>query len=226
MIQILGALFILALTLLPQYWVKQVFAKNRQDTPNILGNGKDFALHLLEKLKIKNITVVEQKGGNYYDPVKKVLALSPENYNEKSLCAVVIAAHEVGHIIQDYSNSFLLKLRFFLVKLFQTIRLVSNSLLIISPFLFVFRPVSGLLALLLYFGASLIGVLIHLCTLPLELDASFSKALPILEKGGYLNKKQLPKAKQILQAAAFTYLAAALNNIIFSIFQWRGWTRR
>lgn len=226
MIQILGLVFILGLTLLPQYWVKRIFAKNSKNLPNIAGTGKDFALHLLEKLKISDVKITQQEGGNYYDPVKKILSLEPKHYNGKSLCAIVIVAHEVGHVMQDYSNSFLLKLRFFLIKIFQRLKLVSNSLLIISPFLFAFRPISLVLILLFYFGSSLLGVLIHLCTLPLELDASFSKALPILETGGYISKKQTPKAKQILQAAAFTYLAAALNNIIFSVFQWKGWARR
>lgn len=223
MIQILGIVFILILTLFPQYWVKKVFAKNQQDLDNITGTGKDFANHLLQKLTISNIKVIKQEKGDYYDPEKKIISLSVENYQGRSLCALVIAAHEVGHVMQDYSNNFLFKLRFFLVKIFQILRIGSNSLLIISPFLFAFRPLSGFFVIVIYFGTSFLGVLIHFCTLPLELDASFSKALPLLENGKYISKEQIPQAKEILKAAAFTYVAAALNNIIFSIFQWKRW---
>ena len=68
---------------------------------------------------------------------------------------------------------------------------------------------------------------LHLLTLPLEWDASFSKALPLLVKGKYITKKQLPAAREILTAAVFTYLAAALNNILFVTFtDWKRLLRR
>ena len=226
MLQILGIILFLILTLLPQYWVKKVFAKNRQNLDNIQGTGAEFTKHLLQKLSILKVKVIEQKASDYYDPVKKVIALSPQNYHGKSLCAVVIAAHEVGHAMQDYSGSILLRARFFLLKIFQSLRVISTIMLMITPFLFAFRPISGLFALLFYLGASLINIIIHFCTLPLEWDASFLKALPMLKAGKYISKKQIPLAQEILKAAALTYLATALNNIIFSIFQWRGWIRK
>ena len=226
MVLILTGISVCLLSLLPQYWVKKVFEKHQKDIKDILGTGGEFTNHLLKKLSIRGVKVIEQKSSNYYDPKTKTLALSPENYQGKSLCAIVISAHEVGHVIQDYSKSRLLVLRFYLIKFFHTIRIISNSLILIAPFLFAFRPVSAFLMILLYFSTSIIGLLIHFCTFPLEWDASFNKALPILKKGGYIKKKQYSQAEQILKAAAFTYLAAALNNIIFSVFHWRGWRRR
>ena len=84
---------------------------------------------------------------------------------------------------------------------------LESTLLILSPLLFVFRPGLGFVALFFYLGTALLNVLVHLLTLPLEWDASFSKALPLLVKGKYITKKQLPAAREILTAAVFTYLA-------------------
>ena len=226
MVLILTGISVCLLSLLPQYWVKKVFAKHQKNIKSILGTGGEFANHLLKKLNISGVKVIEQESSNYYDPKTKTLALSPNNYQGKSLCSVVIAAHEVGHVIQDYSKNRLLILRFYLIRFFQVIRIISNSLILIAPFLFAFRPVSAFLMVLIYFSTSIVGLLIHFCTFPLEWDASFNKALPILKKGGYIQKKQFSAAEQILKAAAFTYLAASLNNIIFSVFHWRGWRRR
>ncbi len=71
----------------------------------------------------------------------------------------------------------------------------------------------------------LLGTLVHLCTLPVELDASFKKALPILESGEYLQEGDLPHAERILRAAAFTYVAASLGSLL-NLGRWLAVLRR
>ena len=110
--------------------------------------------------------------------------------------------------------------------LVQNISIVGSTLLVLSPLLFIIRPGIGVIALFFYLGTALLNILVHLLTLPLEWDASFSKALPLLVSGKYITKKQLPAAREILTAAVFTYLAAALNNILFVTFSWKRLLRR
>jgi hypothetical protein len=68
-------------------------------------------------------------------------------------------------------------------------------------------------------GLLAIRVIIHLVTLPVELDASFGKALPILSEGGYIAEEDLPAARSVLKAAAFTYVAGALMSLL-NLAQW------
>ena len=221
MIQILGLAFILAIIFLPQFLVRKVIKKYHSETSYISGTGGELAQHLLNKLGIKNIKIIESDLPDSYDPIAKTLHLSRQTYNSKSLSAITITAHEIGHILQDNSNSLLFKLRIIFVKIWKTVQIVGNVLLLFSPFLLILKPSIGLSVLGIYFLIALLGIAIHLCTLPLELDASFAKALPLLIKGKYIPKKYIPAAKRILTAAALTYLAAALNNIFFTIFSWR-----
>ena len=74
-------------------------------------------------------------------------------------------------------------------------------------------PAAGLLVFLIGFGSLFLTTLVHLVTLPVELDASFNKALPILAEG-YLEKRELPAARRILRAAALTYLAGSLASLL------------
>ena len=224
--QVIIIILALLFVFLPQFWVKKVFAKYQKDTSNIRGTGGELALHLLKKLAIKDVKVLEGATSDSYDPQAKKLHLNSKTYNGKSLCAITIVAHEIGHVIQDCSNNILLRARIFFVKLVQNISVVGSTLLILSPLLFVFRPGLGFVALFFYLGTALLNVLVHLLTLPLEWDASFSKALPLLVKGKYITKKQLPAAREILTAAVFTYLAAALSNIFFVTFNWKRLLRR
>jgi uncharacterized protein len=77
--------------------------------------------------------------------------------------------------------------------------------------------------LLLELGAGLAilatGIVVHLITLPVEIDASFSRALPILQRGGYLDREDLPGAKKVLRAAALTYIAVAMVSLL-DVMRW------
>ena len=93
--------------------------------------------------------------------------------------------------------------------------------LMITPFLIplAHTPMVGLLTFGAGFIAMGVPVIIHLSTLPVEFDASFKRALPILEEGNYLNRKDRKIAKRILFACAMTYVAASLSSL-FNLWKW------
>jgi Zn-dependent membrane protease YugP len=106
-------------------------------------------------------------------------------------------------------------LRFALVKRFAWLDRVASVVLLLAPIVFVVLKAPILLALQVVAGLLLLAirVVVHLVTLPVEFDASFSKALPVLERG-YLPEADLPAARRVLKAAAWTYVAAALATLL------------
>jgi Zn-dependent membrane protease YugP len=98
---------------------------------------------------------------------------------------------------------------------------VASATIVLAPVVFVFAKIPALFALQLLAGFLLFAseIVIHLVTLPVELDASFSKALPVLTRGRYLAPADLPAARSVLRAAAWTYVAAALATLL-NVARW------
>lgn len=209
---------LIALVTLPSWWVKHTFKKYSKARNDIPGTGAQFAEHLIKKLSL-NISVEEvptKQLADHYDPKAKAVRLSQNNFNERSLAAIVIAAHEVGHAIQDAENNLWMRRRELLIHATRAIEIIAPIALTISPVLLAITKSPALSLFTLVIGTLSIGItsLVHLVTLPVELDASFNKAMPILEQGKYLNKKDITAAQQILKAAALTYVAQSLLNLI------------
>lgn len=186
------------------------------------GTGGELAQHLIDRFELRGVTVRE--GGeqdNFYHPVENYVSLSPKNYHGKSLTAIAVAAHEVGHAIQFVREEPLSKLREKYLPIAATLGKVGVGMLMAMPIATVlFKTPAAIFA---FIGLSLIfqlaGAAIYLIVLPEELDASFKKALPILEEGEYLPDHMLPAARKVLKAAAYTYFAAALANVM-NIGRW------
>jgi len=109
----------------------------------------------------------------------------------------------------------------------QWLQKFSGIALIATPILIplLHTPMIGLITFAAGFIAMGIPVLIHLSTLPVEFDASYKRALPLLEQGDYLNKQDLGRARHILTACAFTYVSASLASL-FNLWRWfSGWRR-
>jgi hypothetical protein len=212
---------LLAVAVLPQMWVKRVIDRHSAPRPDLPGTGAELARHLLHGMKLSHVTVEETKLGDHYDPAAKAVRLSPPHYGGKSLAAVVIAAHEVGHAMQDATGFKPLETRTRLAKQAQKVELVGAVAILASPLVMVLTKAPGLFLIEVAGGLLILGfsVLIHATTLPVEFDASFNRALPVLRDGGYLEKKDLPAARQLLRAAAFTYVAAAAMSLL-SIARW------
>lgn len=206
----------------PQFWIGQVLDRYNQNQPHILGTGAELAKHLIERFELVGVKV-EETGPrqDHYDPKDKVVRLSPDHYHGNSLTAVAVAAHEVGHAIQFYREEPISKLRNQFLPLAFFIKRAAAAILAFAPILTLFfpSPKTFFLIVLIALGAQLISALVYLIILPEEWDASFCKALPILTKGDYISEQEVPHVRRILKAAALTYFASALADVLH-IWRW------
>ncbi len=166
--------------------------------------GRMISEAILHRNGIHDVEIKEVAGvlSDHYDPRDKTVNLSPHNYNESSIAAVSVAAHETGHAIQHHVSYAPLVWRHQILPAVN----FGNSLSI--PIFFIGLIVSS--PLLMNFGILLFSavVLFQLITLPVEFNAS-SRALKQLESGHFLSPEELAGAKKVLSAAALTYVAAA-----------------
>jgi len=220
-------LVIVAIIFLPQWWAKNTFAKYSTPLDHIQGTGGELAQHLINRFEMTDVNVEETDEGNdHYDPESKTVRLSPNNYHDKSLTAVAVATHEVGHAIQHHRKEAKLELRSRLIKVSMKLEKVGSMIMMIMPVALVLTrsPAAGFIFFATGFLTIAGSTVIHLVTLPVELDASFGKALPIL-KEGYIREDEHHAVDQILKAAAFTYVAASLMSIL-NVWRWFALLRR
>jgi uncharacterized protein len=207
---------VFALAMLPQIWVSKVLKRHAHDRADIPGTGGQFARHLLDEMKLTHVKVEETKLGDHYDPEAKVIRLLPQNMNGRSLAAIVIAAHETGHAMQDATGYQPLQARTRLAKQALKMEKVGAVVMLAAPIVMALARTPHLLAIELLAGVMILGMSItmHAVTLPVEFDASFRRALPLLQQGRYLKDEDMPAARQILKAAAYTYVAAAAMSLL------------
>lgn len=212
---------IVVLALLPQFWVKRVIAAHSAERPDFPGSGGEFARHLLDEMKLGHVGVEETNEGDHYDPTTKTVRLLPQHLNGNSLSAVVIAAHEVGHAMQDATGYRPLANRTRMAQQARWIETIGSAVMILAPVMMIFTKAPFLLVLQLIAGMVILSftVLMHALTLPVEFDASFGRAMPVLKAGGYLEDKDMRSARSILRAAAFTYVAAAAMSLL-NVMRW------
>ena len=174
--------------------------------------GKEVAEKMLKENGIYDVKVVSVEGflTDHYNPLTKTINLSPEVYNNYSIAAAAVAAHETGHAVQHATAYTWLNLRSKLVPAVQFSSTIVNWVLLIG----VFMAASGNSTLLLV-GIALFAltVLFSLITLPVEFDAS-RRALAWLNQTNITNNQEYPKAKNALTWAAMTYVVAALAAIV------------
>ena len=203
---------------LPGLWVKHVMSKYTEpaDRYRDSGNGGELARHLLDRFGLGDVKVEEKTVGDHYDPVAKAVRLTPGNYSGCSLTAVTVAAHEVGHAIQDARGESLFRARQKLAKAAIMGERLAGILLIAAPVVLVLTriPQASAVTILIGVMSMALGTVVHLVTLPVELDASYRKALPLLKEGNYLQDGDLQHAQKILKAAALTYVAGSLASLL------------
>lgn len=212
---------ILLVAVVPQLWVQRVIARHSRDRSDFAGTGGEFARHILNELGLHQVAVEQTEDGDHYDPETKVVRLSPPHYSGRSLSAVVIAAHEVGHAIQDSIDYAPLKARTQIARNAGWLQSAATVILLAAPLLVLIAKSPAILLIQVAAIAliALLTVLMHAVTLPVEFDASFKRALPILAGGRYIPDADLPAARSILRAAALTYVAAAAMSVI-NIARW------
>lgn len=179
--------------------------------------GKQVAEKMLRENGIYDVQVTASQGflSDHYNPLSKIVNLSPEVYNGTSISAAAVAAHECGHAVQHATAYSWLMMRSRLVPVVQ----VTSTFVNIILFIGVVMALSGSPQLLLIGIVMMaVTVLFTLITLPVEFDAS-KRALAWLERTNVTNSMEYPMAKDALKWAATTYVVAALAAVVM-LFQY------
>ena len=204
----------LAIFVLPNVWAKWVLKRHMRGRDDYPGTGAELAEHLLRRLGVEGVHVERTEYGDHYDPETRCVRLSPDHYDGRSLTAVTVAAHEVGHAIQHHQGYSPLLARSRLVGVAQKAEKLGAILMMVAPFLFLLTRLPGGLAIVVALAVISFGTaaLVHLVTLPVEFDASFNHALPLLKE--YVPPNDMAGARHVLTACAFTYVAASLASVM------------
>jgi Zn-dependent membrane protease YugP len=220
-------LLVLGLVFLPGLWVRRVLEQYGEPADRYSGSGAQLARHLLDHNGLQSVKVESTEDGDHYDPIDKVVRLTPDKFAGHSLTAITVAAHEVGHAIQDQQAYAPLRLRTHLVRVAGPIQRVGAAVLMASPFIGVITrvPQLGILMFAAGFLTLATSTLVHFVTLPTEFDASFGRALPMLERLDILKNTDRPHARRLLTAAALTYVSASLMSLL-NIARWWAILRR
>ena len=216
MLYAFGVLIVLAIIFGPSLWVKFVMRRYSTEKPEMPGTGGELAKHLIKRFSLKDVEVEITELGDHYDPIEKKVRLLREHYESKSLTAVAIAAHEVGHAIQDHQGDKRLATRTKMVPIVNLLARWSVVIISLSPVIGIITRHPIPFSLLLFIGLSgfIARMMMHAVTLPIEFDASFSKALPILREGDYVSQSNEKAVSHVLRAAALTYVSAALADTL------------
>ena len=185
-------LFIIIVPLMADIKVKMNYNTYSKQKNSLNMTGKEVARKILDNNGLNYVDILQTKGSltDHYNPLTKKIFLSENTYGSKSIAAAAVAAHEVGHAIQDKESYSYLRFR--------------NKILIFISFIFNFMEMfdAGIVLLL-------VGLLFQLITLPVEFNAS-NRAKEQLKSCGLLEKNDISGTKSMLNTAAFTYVASFL----------------
>ena len=224
----MGRLIIFLLPLLvlfgPNLWVRSTMKRHDNELPDMPFTGLEFGNKIITQSELGNVEIESVPEGDHYDPIEKKVRVVADRLNRKSITSISVVCHEIGHAIQDKENYPPLAWRQKLIKKTRVFQNVGSAVLVIGlPSIFTFTHSLALTAIgaFLALGCLSTNALIHLVTLPVEFDASFNRALPILKD--YVPKENLPQCRSVLRAAALTYVSASIVSIfrarsIFLIF--------
>lgn len=199
----------LLLAMYAQAKVKSSFAKYSRVYSSSRMTGAQVARKILDSQGLDDVGI-EAIGGqlsDHYDPTKRVVRLSQEVYQGSSLASLGVAAHETGHAVQHKVGYLPLNIRHSLVPVANFGSTLAFPLFLIGFFM----SSPSLIKFGIYLFAGV--VLFQLVTLPVEFNAS-SRALAILEGGGYISRNEVSGARSVLNAAALTYVASALVGLL------------
>jgi len=177
--------------------------------------GRDIARTILSQNGIADVEVVEGEGflSDHYDPIKKVVRLSPDNYSQPSVAAISVAAHECGHAIQHAKGYAPLQMRTAIFPLANIGTMLAWPILLIGLFFVPGVRIAGVSLIDIGILLFSFGVAFQVITLPVEFDAS-RRALVQLNQLGLVSPDEQAGAKKVLDAAALTYVAAAAAAIL------------
>lgn len=202
-------LLILIIPLWAQGKVRSAYSKYSKKPTSSQMTGAEVARKILDENGLYHVNIEQTKGTltDHYDPRSKVVRLSPDIYHGRSMASSAVAAHEVGHAIQDQEDYAFLRFRSALV---PAANLGSNLAFVLILIGFFLDSAGWILLGILFFSAA---VLFQLVTLPVEFDAS-NRAMTQLISTGIIRNEEERETKKVLDAAALTYVAAALVAVL------------
>ncbi len=202
-------LLIILIPLIAQVKISSSYNRYKKEKNTCKLTGQEVARRILDENGLQDIHIVEIKGEltDHYDPTRKVVRLSTDIFHGDTVAAAAVAAHECGHAIQDKENYTFLRIRSAIYPVVNVATSVSYYIILIG---FLFQALK-----LVYLGIGLTccGLLFQLVTLPVEFDAS-KRALDKLEKYHLLAEVEIEGAKNVLSAAALTYVAGVMASIL------------
>ena len=195
--------------------VKSTYQKYSEVLASSRRTGRDIARTILSQNGITDVEVVEGEGflSDHYDPIKKVVRLSPHNFSQPSVAAISVAAHEVGHAIQHAKGYAPLQMRTAIFPLANIGTMLAWPILLIGLFFVPGVRIAGVSLIDIGILLFSFGVAFQVITLPVEFDAS-RRALVQLNQLGLVSPDEQAGAKKVLDAAALTYVAAAAAAIL------------
>lgn len=201
-------LLIIGLPLLAQIFIKISYENNSRIKNSKELTGYDVARKILDKNGLNDLLIVETNGylTDHYDPNRKVIKLSRNIYGNDTISSMAVAAHEVGHAIQDKEGYFFLRLRTFIFPIVSFISRMSWLVILVG---FFFEIVNAIYLGIIIVSAS---VIFELVTLPVEINAS-KRAIKELNSLNLITGEE-NKVKNVLTAAALTYVAGTLAEIL------------
>lgn len=197
------------LSLWAQFKVKGAFARYSEIRAMSGLSAEEVSRRLLDRNGLTNVRIERVPGelSDHYDPGAKVLRLSDSTHASRSIAAIGVAAHEVGHAVQDKENYGFLKFRNAIAPAVQLCSTASMPLFLIGLIIGSLNLLN--LGILLFCSV----LVFHLVTLPLEFDAS-ARALRMLRETNILSQNEIGGAKSVLDAAALTYVAALVMTVL------------
>ncbi len=224
---VFGAIILIGLLLVPQLWSNALMTRYGKERADIQYTGQEFARHLIQEQDLTGVSVELTSQGDHYDHITKTVRLSQANYNSRSLTAIAVAAHEVGHAIQHKEQDSRFMLRDRVVRMAAATEHYGSFAFVAIPILALATRshILPIISFLVGFSSMAATTIAHLSTLPVEMDASFNRALPLLKQGGYIEQKDERAVYKILKAAAYTYVAASLTSLL-NVWRWLKMMRR
>ncbi|MEJ7840121.1 MAG: zinc metallopeptidase [Rubrobacter sp.] len=213
-VMIVGALISGAAAL----WVRSSYKKYSKQRSNSGLTGAQTARMILDRNNLTNVRVEPVAGTltDHYDPRSKVIRLSESNFRDSTIAGVSVAAHEVGHAIQDATGYTPMKLRSGLVPIVNFGGQLWTPLFFMAIITGVSTGIGSLFIQLAVVAFA--GVLaFHVVTLPVEINAS-TRAYGLLTRYGILSATEAGGTRRVLTAAAFTYIAAALTSLLTLLY--------
>jgi len=208
------ALALVILLAIPKVWARYIFFKHSSQREDIPGTGGQLAKHLIDQLHLVRVKLKKAAHRSHYNPFTKVISLTEQTMNAHSLTAVVRAAFEVGHALQDRHNESVLRYRDGLLALARLGERIGSSALLTAFIMALLVPPVAALLLFVALVSMLTGAAVHLLLVPIEWRAGFDFTLPLLNDGGYVHPQDKAALKQLLLACVFSRFAYALANLL------------